>query len=165
MRFNSKSIANFFLDLAATQGEQLDPMKLQKLVYYAHGWYAGYTGQPLIDSQIEAWTFGPVISALYYEFREFGADPITSRAREWSPESGLVIVPPPRDEELRRFLTDVWKSYGGYTGIKLSAFTHARGGPWDTTRQNAGGARDVDIPFPLIQQHFANAVERAAQLS
>ncbi|ANH67750.1 hypothetical protein [Mitsuaria sp. 7] len=32
MRFNSKSIANFFLDLAATQGERLDPMKLQKLV-------------------------------------------------------------------------------------------------------------------------------------
>lgn len=163
MRFNSKSIANFFLDLAASRGEQLDPMKLQKLVYYAHGWYAGYTGQPLIDGQVQAWRFGPVIAALYYEFREFGADPITSRAREWSPAVGLVIVPPPRDEQLQRFLTNVWKSYGGYTGIKLSEFTHARGGPWDQTRRNAGGAREAEIPFAVIQEHFAKVVEKAVQ--
>ena len=56
--FSPKAIANFFLSLAKQSGEAITPMKLQKLVYYAHGWFAGHTGTPLINETVEAWHTG-----------------------------------------------------------------------------------------------------------
>src|SRR5947209_3400405 len=80
MPYDAKAIANYFLDLAEAEAKSLTPMKLQKLVYYAHGWHLALTGRPLLDEEIQAWSFGPVIRSLYNEFREFGAEPITRRA-------------------------------------------------------------------------------------
>jgi len=44
-------------------------MKLQKLVYYAHGWHLALNNEPLIDEQVECWQYGPVISSLFHEFK------------------------------------------------------------------------------------------------
>src|SRR5215510_7158653 len=74
--YDSKAAANWFLDL----GQPLTPMKLQKLVYFAHGWSLALTGVPLIKDAVEAWRYGPVIPALYHEFKHNGARPITDRA-------------------------------------------------------------------------------------
>lgn len=155
-----KSIANYFLDLAAAAGESITPMKLQKLVYYAHGWYAGYTGRPLIDETVEAWQYGPVIPSLYREFRHFGSGDIKSRATDFG-LSGCTEVPIPADADIRAFLSNVWKSYGGYTGIALSEMTHAAGTPWDETWSEAPGLRGMDIPFPRIKQWFGEAAAKA----
>lgn len=157
-----KSIANFFLELAASSGTPLDPMKLQKLVYYANGWYAGYRKQPLLNEPIEAWPYGPVIPSLYHEFKGYGSDPIRHPATEWNSEAkDFNPVAPPVDQDLRTFLSNIWRSYGGYTGIKLSEMTHAPGGPWDVTWRRSGGMRGVDIPTELIADHFATAIAQA----
>lgn len=53
--------------------ESLTPMKLQKLCYYAQGIYmATQDGEPLFEEDFEAWTYGPVIPALYDEYKEYG---------------------------------------------------------------------------------------------
>ncbi len=54
---SAKLVANYFLKKAAAEGVTLDPMKLQKLVYIAHGWHLGLLGAPLLRSPIEAWTY------------------------------------------------------------------------------------------------------------
>jgi len=164
MLYSPKSIANYFLDLASSKGQAISPMKLQKLVYYAHGWYAGYTGQPLINEAVEAWQYGPVIPSLYHEFKRFGAGAIGAKATDWE---GLKLceVAPPADSSLRTFLDNIWNSYGQFTGIKLSELTHAPDGPWDQTWREAAGTRGVDIPFPRIAEHFRTAIETAKQRS
>jgi len=161
MPFSARSIANYFIDRAKVTGETLTPMKLQKLVYYAMGWYAGYTGKPLVDEAVEAWQYGPVFPSLYQEFKRFGAGPITSKATELDVDFEDVEVPTPEDPSVRQFLDNVWTSYGKYTAVKLSEMTHASGSPCDTTWQSAQGVRNKDIPFEVIQQHFAQAVEKA----
>ncbi|HLO96527.1 MAG TPA: type II toxin-antitoxin system antitoxin SocA domain-containing protein [Burkholderiaceae bacterium] len=162
MLLSPKSIANFFLDLARARGEKISPMKLQKLVYYAHGWFAGYTGRPLINESVEAWQYGPVIPSLYREFKRFGSGDITAKACGME---GLeyVEVPAPQDESMRKFLTSIWDSYGKYTGITLSEMTHAAGSPWDEAWKANQGVRGVDIPFESIATHFRAAVEKANQ--
>lgn len=166
MLYSPKAIANYFLELAREAGQPISPMKLQKLVYYAHGWYAGYTGKPLIDEPVQAWQYGPVIPSLYHEFKRFGAGSISGKATDVA-GCELREVPAPDDPGIRQFLKNIWTSYGQFTGLRLSEMTHAPDGPWAKTWEAAGGMRGVDIPLERITQHFgvvaSKAQERSAQ--
>lgn len=160
--FNPKSIANYFLDLAKASGKPISPMKLQKLVYYAHGWYAGYTRQPLINEAVEAWQYGPVIPSLYHEFKRFGSGQIHGKAMIFD-NVGVREAPTPSDPAICTFLNNVWNSYGPYEGITLSEMTHASGTPWDVTWSECQGVRGADIPFERISNWFGEAVAKTQQ--
>jgi uncharacterized phage-associated protein len=164
MLYSPKSIANYFLDLAENSGEAISPMKLQKLVYYAHGWYAGHTGAPLINESVEAWQYGPVIPSLYHEFKEIGAGDISTKAMHFDGVE-LSEVPVPTDPALRQFLDNIWASYGQFTGLRLSEMTHASNSPWDQTWKAAAGMRGVDIPLDKIKAYFKTAIGNAKQRS
>jgi uncharacterized phage-associated protein len=81
MAYEAKAVANHFLDLAQDSRGTLSPMKIQKLVYFSHGWHLSINnGRALIDEAVQAWTYGPVIPSLYHEFKKYGNGPITSPA-------------------------------------------------------------------------------------
>lgn len=162
MIYSPKAIANFFIEIAKEHGESVRPMKLQKLVYYAHGWFAGHTNQPLIDEAVEAWQYGPVIPSLYHEFKRFGSNPITAKATDFV-DFKIVEVLPPKDESVKKFLRNIWTSYGKFTGITLSEMTHAEGSPWDVTRKEKAGVKGADIPFTRIADHFKEVIEKSKQ--
>jgi uncharacterized phage-associated protein len=162
--YSAESIANYFLDLATASGERLDPIKLQKLIYYAVGWYAGYTGERLIDEEIKAWPSGPIIASVYHAFINFGLDPITSRAIEVEGHS-IILVAPPDSKEVQAFLSNVWNAYREYTTRQLSSMAHAIGTPWDRTVQNSHGIQNTSIDFEKIREHFALAAKEANQNS
>lgn len=162
--FSAKAIANFFLNEAKQRGELLSPMKLQKLVYYAHGWFAGHTGKPLIDETVEAWQYGPVIASLYHEFKRFGSGSITGKATAFDARDfEMIEVPVPVDLSVQQYLRNVWESYGKFTATRLSEMTHAPDGPWDQTWKRNEGVRGADIPFELIRVHFKAATENSAK--
>lgn len=158
MAYNALAIANYFLDLASRDGKELNPMKLQKLVYYAHGWNLAINGQPLIDEAVEAWTYGPVIPSLYHEFKKFGSGPITEKAMTLEisgPTSVRFIMPRVQDEETMSLLDTVWEAYGNLSAVQLSNLTHESDSPWSTIYSQSGGRKGVDIPDELIKQYFA----------
>lgn len=82
MPYNPISIANFFLRMASKNDMLIGHMKLQKLVYFAHGYYLAATkalegeARPLIDEYFEAWPYGPVSRTIYEEFKDAGRNPI-----------------------------------------------------------------------------------------
>ena len=80
--FNSKAVANHFLELAKRDGQTIDPMKIQKLAYYAHGFFLALYDKPLLDDRVEAWKWGPVIPSLYHEFKQYGGGPIVGLATD-----------------------------------------------------------------------------------
>jgi len=163
--FNSKAVANFLLDLARAQGEQLTPMKLQKLVYYAHGWCLALTGKPLINEVVQAWSFGPVVRSLYEEFREFGANPITRPAMEavYLDESNVKYGCPSLDDKkgpdvdfAKSLLKRIWEVYGRYSGVQLSNMTHAPGTAWNRVYKlyNENIPKNATIPDDWIREEF-----------
>jgi uncharacterized phage-associated protein len=174
--YDAKAIANFFLGLAEPENVALTPMKLQKLVYYAHGWHLGLTGLPLLNEAIQAWNFGPVIMSLYKEFADFGADPITRKAMEMERAPGTSLLddlnlhePSIDDYEsentefVKNLLKRVWRVYGGFTSVQLSNLTHAPGTPWDQINKKYNGniPKYATIPDELIRQHFQAQVKSA----
>src|SRR5436309_2096397 len=69
-------------------------MKLQKLVYYAHGWWLAYRfPEQLLTERPEVWRHGPVFPSMYMALRGFGNRPITF------PQPDLPLRPPPDIDE------------------------------------------------------------------
>jgi uncharacterized phage-associated protein len=104
-------------------------MQVLKLVYIAHGWHLGVYGRPLVNEPIEAWKYGPVIPSLYHEYKRYGSSVI---------KNGSSKSPAGFDSEEKSTIEQVWKGYGGRTGISLSSLTHEPGTPWSITVQQTG---------------------------
>lgn len=177
MAFSPDAVANRFLDLAwkshGERGHDVSPMKIQKLVYYAHGWCLALTGKPLIRENVQAWMWGPVIRSLYSEFKAFGNSPINEYAREMScnvMESGVIDIDwaspttelegnpdsKPSTDQANAIIDRVWKVYGALTPVQLSNMTHEEGEPWRIIADKFKGEvpLGVSIPDALIRDRF-----------
>lgn len=146
-------IAAYFLERAREEKKTLTPMQIQKLVYFAHGWHLAIEGMPLLDEQVEAWQYGPVIPSLYHEFKHCGARPIEYiPIRQFDPADGLKSI-----------LDRVWEVYGGFTGSQLSAMTHKQGSPWFQVVREQYRDKHIpmgtDIPREKIEMHFTRLVQ------
>lgn len=157
MSYNASTVANHFLAKASAEGVPLTPMQLIKLVYIAHGWHLGYFKRPLINEDIHAWKFGPVIDSIYHQVKSFGNSPVTQFLQ-------MPVGAPPvvEDPNSRALLDNVWASYRQYNGLQLSTMTHQPNTPWDLTWNGKGGKfqRSAVIPDAIIQQHYEQLINR-----
>lgn len=153
------AIANLFLDLGARDGIPIDPLKLQKLVYLAHGWHLGLTRQPLIFQTVVAWPYGPIIRDVYWRFKKYGSENISGRAT--IPPDGVHTfehVPLRADLSGKSWeiVDRVWEVFKNNSGLELSAMSHAPGTPWQQV--TAGKAkkeiRDLPISNQLMSDYF-----------
>jgi len=124
--YNCFDIAKQFLKYANEEGVGLEPMKLLKLTYIAHGWYLGFYDKPLIKNSIQAWKFGPVIPELYHVTKRFGYRSVDLETVELYSENKL-------NDNDQNFLHAIWNTYKKYSGLELSSKTHMDNTPWAET--------------------------------
>ena len=159
------SVANGFLQRAFNARQPIGHMKLQKLVYLAHGYYLAFTdGTPLINEPFEAWDYGPVCRGLWSEFRNVGKASITALVTEfsWDDEISLTPIPAPTDDEnVIRVLDYVHQAYGEWKPFDLSNLTHKEGWAWDRIRKaDKFQLRNLDIPNDFIAEDFRPYLKR-----
>lgn len=174
MPYPAAAIANEFMKLAGPSGQPLTPMKLQKLVYFAHGWFLALFGRPLVNEPVQAWKFGPVIPSLYHALKVYGNDPVRSRMRdadfhfpadepgiahEYSIDDGFNAN---ENGIARELIRKVWEVYGGFSAIQLSNLTHEPGSPWYETPER-DKKRCVVIDAERIRSYFKAQAERNKQ--
>jgi uncharacterized phage-associated protein len=163
------AVANYFIDKSRRRfARGVGPMKLQKLIYFAHGWHLAITGRPLIDEPVEAWKYGPVIPSVYHEFKSYGREEIDFPAFQLAGLNAEKYVPqiPRDDSETLAILDRVWQLYGRLSGPKLSAMTHQPDTPWAKTwerSQEQGKMRGADIPDSSIEKYFRDIAIRKQQ--
>jgi uncharacterized phage-associated protein len=137
-------------------------MKLNKLTYYAHGWYLGNAHMELFPEDIEAWPHGPVVRDLYIEFKEFGRDPISrfGRRLELGNDNVPSFVTPRHNGTLDSFFEDIWSVYGDKTGVQLSNMTHRKGEPWTIVAENYRYdlTEKPTIPSEIIEAAFEEKI-------
>lgn len=143
--YDARVIANYFLDLSERDRIPIFPLKMQKLIYLAHGWSLALRGFPLIEDQVEAWKYGPVVANVYHAFKKYGSSAI----REHASAPHIEI-----DMQSKSLIEAVWKSYAKYTGVQLSALTHEPGYAWDLTMRNATSLFTPAISNALIADEF-----------
>ena len=167
---SAAAVANEFLDLSAQEPTcpPIDQMKLQKLIFYAHGWHLAIKDNPLFEEDIEAWPWGPIVRDIYSQTAAFGRRPVSGRMTK-------LIVPPGEnflrakfvqqfveDSQTKEFIKAVWDIHKMYTGIQLSNATHAAGEPWTLVKEQYGSLDGKPtIPNDLIGVVFKKKIERA----
>jgi putative zinc finger/helix-turn-helix YgiT family protein len=102
----------------------ITPLALQKLLYYAQGFYRVFTGEYLFDNDCEAWVHGPVYSSVYHKYKNYGCTPIEKDNEYDNIELSTVE---------KDILDSVIRNFGCYSGKVLEDMTHAEL-PWSQTR-------------------------------
>lgn len=163
---SAAAVANTFLDLQERdQGSfpRIDPMKMQKLLFYGQAWRLAIAGEPLFVEEIYAWPWGPVVPNIYGMFRDFGRRPIVGKRATEMVRVGPgalnfhIGTPTLPDGDAQNFVQDIWNVHKPLSGVQLSNATHANGEPWTLVKDQYG---DLDskplIPNDLIKAVFKN---------
>lgn len=143
----------------------IDHMKLQKLVYLAHGWWLAYHDAPIIDEDPQVWRYGPVFASMYHALKGFGDHPIRL------PQRDIPFEEPPNvdddDDDALGLIEWVWARYGGYSGVRLSDMTHAPGTPWREIAEEHKYRVPSNFPIPgdLIRRYFLEVEPKRMGLS
>ena len=156
MSYYAAQIANEFIRRGLDDGVTIDPLKIQKLVYLAHGWNLAFLKTPLIREEIEAWRYGPVVPELYRQFRNFRYSTIDKQAPVPSDAPRL-------DDQAEALLNEVWRKYGHISGVELSVLSHEPGYAWDLTRRSNGEGwvwTSPNIPNEWIRDEFERRLSK-----
>jgi len=162
------SVANEFLALGMDEPQYpvIDQMKLQKLLYYAHGWrLAMYGRQPLFDDDFEAWPWGPVVRDAYLQTKDYGRSRVAGFLTEIAADQGWFGFRTPQGvhADLKPFIRSVWDVHKSYTGIQLSNSTHSIGEAWTIIKDQYGSLEGKPkIPNDLIAAVFEQKLRNAA---
>ncbi len=165
--YAAASVANMFLNKSFLEENPISPMKIQKLLYLAHGYHLCWEDQPLIDEVFQAWKFGPVLSSIYFECRGFGHSGITSFLCDINVnhENDYYVFDPnpapiPSNQLVEDLVKFVWDSYKEYAPTVLSQWTHEKDGPWYRVTQ--GGTKilkNQEVPNRLIRDYFKRKLD------
>ena len=121
-------------------------MKLQKLLYFAWGWYLTLYDQQLFKEHPKAWTHGPVFPNVYQRFKGKGKNSISAE--------DMVVGNSGIGHEVREFLDNIWDEYGQYSAEKLVDITHIDPA-WIQGRTENAGVMQIDI----IKNYFQKIQE------
>lgn len=156
MAYDVRAIANLVLDFGERSEVEITNIDINKIVFFLHAWYLAKTGRPLVSAKIEAWNYGPVFRELYWEFKQFGKAPITTRATRRNPQTAQKeICREVLSETDAQFIQPLLEKYVAMPTSKLVELSHVAGGPWDQVYNHPGESNPgMRISDDLIRAHF-----------
>jgi uncharacterized phage-associated protein len=156
--YEARKICNFLLTRYDTRKHDLTNLRLNKLLYFIHGWSLTSRPHGLIRNHFEAWKLGPVIKPVFDTFKVFGEKQISGLAEHLDYASGEKK--PISYEDITQAdvetITSVFESYARYTTGELVALTHEVGAPWHVvyTAWANDNRLSPRIPDQLIRAYF-----------
>lgn len=152
VRFNrpmttAAAVADYLVCFGRDVGDPLTNLKLQKLLYYAQGWFLAKHDRTLFGEPLQAWVRGPVVYPVWLRFREYRWEPISS------PTLSVPTLSPTVTNHLGGIVRDYWDC-SAYT---LENMTHQES-PWLNARK--GTAKDTPSSAPILlsdmHDHFSH---------
>lgn len=111
------------------KAEEITPLALQKLLYYAQAFYKALFDEVLFQDDCQAWAYGPVYPDVYYRYSDRGYNPIEKPTDDLT-EDFIELT----TKEIS-LLDAVIDSFGRYSGTVLRDITHKEK-PWLEARGN-----------------------------
>lgn len=141
--YKAMDIAKYFINELHPE-----PLKLQKLLYFAQGFSYAFYDKELFNDDFEAWVHGPVIPSIYHEYKSYEYNPIdlNYNLKEFS-------------NDVIDLLEYVKKNYAKYDAKYLEEITHKEE-PWLLSRTglDPDERSDKTIPKSNIAAYFTSYV-------
>lgn len=116
-KYSAFDIADYFLLKASQDGQELlSNLKLQKLTYYTQGLSCVISNKPLFSDRICAWSYGPVVPALYQKYKRHQAGGIPA---------DKTFDPDTIDPKTQKFLDSIYNFFGQFSAIRLMEMAHS----------------------------------------
>ena len=106
--------------------EEMDPLSLQKILYYAFGFSKIFLKEELFSDLPEAWVYGPVYKEIYDCFCYYKGDKIQYNELLKNREFDL-------NKNEKAYLDKIMECFGCYSGVILKEMTHMTK-PWQQAR-------------------------------
>jgi uncharacterized phage-associated protein len=145
MMISALDVAWYFVQ-KGNGNPSITQLKLQKLCYYAQGFYLGCFSKQLFVERIEAWEKGPVVFELRRQLASKGKASISKNEKPF----GNPILNALDREHLER----IWARFGGYSAGELVEMTHKES-PW----MDAFNARLAHIEEEAMMTYFQSRRE------
>lgn len=137
-----------------TTGKEITPLALQKILYYAQGFYKAFFGKFLFIEDCQAWVHGPVFVDIYEKYKDFKSANIII---DIDYDIADIIV-----DEKREILNAVIKYFGYYNGKALEKMSHYET-PWINARKgllpmenskNIINKEDIKVYFEKVKNKY-----------
>ncbi len=140
------------------KGKEVTPLALQKILYYAQGFYKAFFDKFLFDEDCEAWVHGPVYVDIYDKYKEFKSANILIDI-DYDIEDIIV-------DEKRDILDVVVKYFGYYNGKALEKMSHYET-PWMNARKGLLPTENSNniIEKKDIKEYFEKVKEKYDMLN
>lgn len=127
-----------------------EPLKLQKLLYFAQGFSFAFNDAALFEDDIEVWVHGPVVRSVYQEYKDYGFNPID-----------INYELPELDENVLMILNYVKDNFSKFDSKFLEEMTHHQE-PWMVSREGLDPDERSDkmISKQAIANYFINLVHQ-----
>ena len=158
MAYPASVIAYAFVEKGIEEGRFVTQMKLQKMVYFAHGYHLAKYGEPLVVEKFEAGKFGPVVEEIYQTYKLYGSDPIMDTV--FLPKPPRAYRYKPLDESALDAIEYTWKVTKNLSAAQLSQWSHLDGSPWARVYDPENSS--TIIPDQAIREYFQNFLSEQA---
>lgn len=141
--YKAMDIAKYFINELHPE-----PLKLQKLLYFAQGFSYAFYDKELFNDDFEAWVHGPVIPSIYHEYKSYEYNPIDLNYNLKEFNKDVIYL-----------LEYVKRNYAKYDGKYLEEITHKEE-PWLLSRTglDPDERSDKTIPKSNIAAYFTSYV-------
>lgn len=140
------------------KSKEITPLALQKILYYAQGFYKTFFGEFLFNDDCEAWVHGPVYTRIYDKYKSFKSTNIPVNIDY---DFSDII-----DDEKRELLDVIIKCFGYYNGKALEKMSHYET-PWINARKGLSINENSNniIKKDDIEEYFYKVKEKYDMLN
>ncbi|SEN91995.1 Uncharacterized phage-associated protein [Peptostreptococcus russellii] len=123
MTYDALTISRYVVKYSDDNCYNISNLKLQKLLYFIQCHFLIKRGEICFNDNIEAWNLGPVVPAVYREYKKFGAGNIP----------GVYVQNKMLNEYIfdsdKKLIEEVVNRLSSYSAIDLVEITHNQS-PW-----------------------------------
>lgn len=154
IKTNIESEIELIAEYIVVAGKEITPPALQKILYYAQGFYKAFLGKFLFEDDCQAWVHGPVYLNIYEKYKDFKSANIPIYM-DYDLEDIIV-------DKKRELLDVIIKYFGYYNGKALEKMTHYET-PWINARKgllptensnNTINKKDIEEYFEKVKEKY-----------
>lgn len=147
----ARKVADYLVWFSQEHGDPITNLKLQKLLYYAQGWYLALYRRPLFREPIQAWIRGPVVYDVWKAYSDYTYKPISRRVER-----------PALSAQVTGHLREIMEVYGEFSAFALERMTHEEP-PWINARDGLEAHARSTRPISRedMQSYFSQLADDA----